>query len=193
MKLVATLIMTMIIFSTFSQNRERIQNVISNEKGQSYQRFGGKITVKDDNTFLFDDKFLFVTNTENKLKEIFKNGLLYPRIFGGITSDEHSKTKEQVKLSEKRDTAAIRIVVKDKLSFLFNIDSLRISDLKEVKSAKVTPKSKRLEFLLFRKGLMNPTSYTVELTNDNASEETDIVTFIKGARLTNIIIGSILI
>ena len=64
------------------------------------------------------------------------------------------------------------------------IDTLKISGIKEMKSLSTQPTSKRFRFSTSRKGLLNPTVYFIEVTNEQATSKTNIKDFIAGCSLT---------
>ncbi len=72
-------------------------------------------------------------------------------------------------------------------------DSLKITDLQELKYLESTPTYKRFSFWLFRPWLANPQVYYIELTNESATKETDLIRFIRGAKLTFLRAGGIII
>lgn len=72
-------------------------------------------------------------------------------------------------------------------------DSLRITDLQELKYVDNGHTFKRFSFWLFRKWLANPQVYYVELTNEKATSTTDLRNFIKGSQLTYFRPGGIII
>jgi hypothetical protein len=63
-------------------------------------------------------------------------------------------------------------------------DGLKITDLHELKFLSMNPTVKRFKLWVFRNGLANPQVYFIELTNKDASEITDMNTFLKGSTLT---------
>jgi hypothetical protein len=179
------LIGIILILLSYDSLGQRIGNNM-NSHIPSYSRYDGIIVERNENTFQFGENILFVTNTASNLKGIVKCGLLYPGLFGSTNSSPNDNSTKSEN-SYSRDSC---IVVKGKVSLLFGTDSLSISDLKEVNK---TLKTRQFEFLLFRKGVMNPTSLFIELTNENATEETNVETFIKGARLTRFKVGKLMI
>jgi hypothetical protein len=64
------------------------------------------------------------------------------------------------------------------------LDSLSIGQFEELKSLETSSKQKRFKFLYTIKGLINPIVDLIELTNEKASANADLVTFLKGARVT---------
>jgi hypothetical protein len=63
-------------------------------------------------------------------------------------------------------------------------DTLVISNLEEIKSTKKPVDYKRFKFYGSKKGSPTPTVYILELTNEKATEQTSIKSFISGAELT---------
>jgi hypothetical protein len=63
-------------------------------------------------------------------------------------------------------------------------NAVTISDVEDLAFLSPSPTIKRLRFLLDRKLLLNPIVCFIELTNDEATAHTDILLFIRGARLT---------
>jgi hypothetical protein len=144
-----------------------------NYSKQNYPKYTEKIVV-DGNIYKYGDMNLRVENTNIVLKTIFAKGIFYPTIITGIPKNE-SKTKHQV------DT----LTPKDIFFQNFNRPgSMTISGLEELPFFSISPQTKRFRFLLYRKGLLNPTVYFIELTNNNATDSTDLITFISDAVLT---------
>lgn len=59
-----------------------------------------------------------------------------------------------------------------------------ISSLEELKFLNPSPKVKRFKFWLFSKNTSNPTVYLLEITNEQATEKTDLKTFIENGKLS---------
>ena len=135
--------------------------------------FKGNIVINGDG-FIFDDKTFVILNTPKDLKAIFSSGIFYPNI---ITGDTKSVVKSQVEL----DTLSAEQKV---LLNMSRTDSITISDFKELKFLSNSPKYKRFKFWLWQKGFANPTACFIELTNENATDKTDLTNFIIGAALT---------
>ena len=157
-----------------------------------YKRFSGEIVIVDSTTIRFDEKTLFVYTNDTSLRIIFELGIIYPELFGGKTNNQLNSTLDSN--SAQDDTNVIITEYKGKYSFesIFGGDSLSISNLKFSFSS-ISPNNRTIYFWLFRNGLMNPTEYWIELYNKNATKETDIETFIEGAKLISITQGSLLI
>jgi len=173
-------------FSAFSQEHV--------ESFQNFKLYDGKVLMIDNNTFQFGSQILFLTNTIDSLKGIFKRGILYPDIFDNIKQNDGSEAKDIKTSNAKNDSAVLTIKAsKDLFSNLLSNDSITISDFKETDISNKKPNIRIYDFLLFRQGYANPTYYKVELINDNANKQTDNRTFIKGARLEKLLKGSIII
>ncbi len=149
---------------------------------KNYHCYKGEIKTIDSNTFLFNEIKLIVINTDPSLLSIFTSGILYPEIF----QEEMVKTDTS---NIALDTTSITI---PRIGFNYNIDSLTISDFKEIKTSN-TLNIRKFSFLLFRNNFINPTEYTIVLTNWNANSETGFNSFIKHAILTRVEAGTILI
>jgi hypothetical protein len=72
-------------------------------------------------------------------------------------------------------------------------DLLNISDVTEIRSPHNNKQYKWFTFWLYRPGMANPTSYYFELENKQATEQTDMRTFIEGSRLTFFSFGTIIL
>jgi len=72
-------------------------------------------------------------------------------------------------------------------------DSLRVTDLHELKYVDNGPTCKRFSLWLFRKMFANPQVYYLELTNEKATSATSLKEFIKGAQLTFFRAGGIIL
>ena len=138
-----------------------------------FDKFKGNIVINGDG-FIFDDKTFVILNTPKDLKAIFSKGLFYPNI---ITGDTKSVVKSQAEL----DTLSAEQKV---LLNMSRTDSITISDFKELKFLSNSPKYKRFKFWLWQKGFANPTACFIELTNESATDKTDLTNFLIGASLT---------
>ncbi len=72
-------------------------------------------------------------------------------------------------------------------------DTLKIGSIEELQFFKLPPTRKRFRLWFYKKGFANPTVYLFELTNELASPLTDLETFIKGASLTFVKHGWVII
>ncbi|MFP9113803.1 hypothetical protein ACLI1A_07655 [Flavobacterium sp. RHBU_3] len=71
--------------------------------------------------------------------------------------------------------------------------SLNITDLQELKFLSTSPTIKRFRFWLLRENFANPQVFFFELQNENATIDTSLQDFIKGAKLTFVKEGWIII
>jgi len=182
MKTIATLLLVII---TFSSNAQEIK--------RKYERFKGKIIVINEHAIKYDDNVLLVNNTSSDLKRVFEIGILYPGLFVE-TKENKLEKKDSLNPTEtsKDSVVVVKVSRKDFSKFYFNrTDSLTITDFTVRNSFNESPTKRRFDFLLFYKGFANPTEYSIELINENATKKTDLRTFIDGASLTYIKRGSI--
>jgi hypothetical protein len=138
-----------------------------------FDKFKGDIVINGGD-FIFGNKTFVIINTPKELKTIFSGGIFYPNI---ITGDTKSVIKSQAEL----DTLSAEQKVFYNMT---RTDSLTISDFKELKFLSKSPKYKRFKFWLWQKGFANPTACFIELTNESATDKTDLTNFIFGASLT---------
>jgi hypothetical protein len=138
-----------------------------------FEKFKGDIVLNGDG-FIFGDKTFVIINTPKELNAIFSGGIFYPNI---IIGDTKSVIKSQAEL----DTLSAEQKVFYNMT---RTDSLTVSDFKELKFLSKSPKYKRFKFWLWQKGFANPTACFIELTNESATDKTDLTNFILGASLT---------
>lgn len=150
-------------------------------KTQFYKRYTEPIIINGD-TYNYNDKVLTV-QSNSAMRAIFEKGIFYPEIIA-----QSFKYLPKTKIlhitsigKQKTDTVATPKKVSDNISVK---DSLTIYSFEELKFLEKSPKTKRFRFWLFNKGLLNPIVYFMELTNDNATSETTMSSFIDGAKLT---------
>ena len=117
------------------------------------------------------------------LKVLLENGIFYPNIITG-NSETVFKIKQQLDSLSDSQKAFYN---------MSRTDSLRISDFEELKSLSKSHKQKRFKFYLYRLGMMNPTIYYIELTNEKATKDFSLLEFMKECRVTYIEKGSILL
>jgi len=149
-----------------------------------YQRFKGTISVLSETAIKYDDKVLEIYNTSASLMPIFKKGIFYANIITGNEPATVAKTKEELH-SLPPDQKI--------LYSLGRTDSTRISNFEELKFLHNSPEIKRFRFWLYRPGMANPQVYFIELTNEQATAQTDMTSFINGATLTFFKAGWIII
>lgn len=145
---------------------------------QSFEKFQGKITVTDKTNITFNNKTLQFWDIKPELLQVFTEGIFYPQILLG--KEENNIIKSESELLSEREAALYNFKRNDKL---------RISNFEELVSLSKSPKVKRFRFLNYSFAPMNPQVYFIELTNENATENTDLNSFIKGAKLTFVCLG----
>ena len=142
---------------------------------QSFEKFKGKVSIIDKTNIEFDNKSLEFWSVKPELLEIFTEGIFYPQIVIGHEKNNPIKSESELKLLTNNER------------LLYNLkrnDKLRISDFEELPFLSKSPTIKRFRFWNYTFGSMNPQVYFIELTNENATEKTELSSFIKGAKLT---------
>ena len=174
-----------LLAQTQGQQEEKWAKDIFNKhaKIHDYPIFTGQITKLDSNSFKFDEKTLIVYDLSDGLKILLKNGIFYPNI---IIGNHVAVIKSKQQLDSLSDSQKV-------FYNMSRTDSLRISDFEELKSLSKSPKQKRFKFYLYSFGIMNPTIYYIELTNEKATKDSNLLEFMKGCRVTYIEKGSILL
>jgi len=189
--LILQISLTMIIFEnhllgqTQEKQEEKWAKDIFNKRTQilDYPKFKGQITILDSNSFKFNEKTLIIDNPGEGLKVLLTNGIFYPNI---ITGNSVALIKTQQQVDSLSDSQKV-------FYNMSRTDSLRISDFEELKSLNKSPTQKKFKFYLYRLGIMNPTVYYIELTNENATNDFNQLEFMKGCKVTYIEKGSILL
>jgi len=174
-----------LLAQTQGQQEEEWAKDIFNKriKIQDYPKFTGQIIRLDSNSFKFDEKILIIGHLSEGLKVLILNGIFYPNI---VVGNNVAVIKTKQELDSLSDTQRL----------LYNFsrtDSISISDFEELKSLNNSPKQKRFKFYLYNFWIVNPTVYYIELTNENATKDSNQIEFMKGCRVTYIEKGSILI
>jgi hypothetical protein len=142
-------------------------------KKENYKRFTGDIVVIDKNHIRFGNKILRAYFS-TEFKNIFTQGIFYPQV---ITGDSAAAKKSEEELS--------KMTPGQKLFYnMTQNDTLAIGEFEELKFLSTSPTIKRFRFWKYRKWSANPQVYFIELTNTAADKTTDLPTFIKGATLT---------
>lgn len=142
-------------------------------KKENYKRFAGDIIVIDKNHVRFGNKIL-LGDFSSEYKSIFTQGIFYPQI---ITGDSVTPKKSSEEINKMTDGQRV----------FYNMtqnDTLVIGEFEELKFLSKSPTIKRFRYWEYRKWSANPQVYFIELTNTTADKSTDMETFIKGATLT---------
>jgi len=153
-----------------------------NDNPQIFERYKGTIMLVNETTFRFDESIIIAHFIENEYRAIFEKGIIFPAIFAGYNDGRF------LELPQDPDPARS----KPFYSFSRN-DSLYVGIMENLTFLNLSGKIKRFKLYLSRPGLLNPSMYVFELTNDTASKTTDLDSFINGARLTFFRFVSILI
>ncbi|MEO8404915.1 MAG: hypothetical protein ABI480_09975 [Chitinophagaceae bacterium] len=152
------------------ENHEIKQIFKTKYSKQEHQVFEGKITTKD-NFYQFD-KDCIEAFTNNTFKVIFEKGILYPELIAEwINPDAGIKPKKETSEAKKENSR-------------FKFDSLAISNFEEIKFVDHLPTQRRFRCWVRFQFMFNPILCVVELSNENATEKTDMQTFVKDASLT---------
>ena len=170
--------------ATFAQKNENlspkdkkiIEQFEKNYKKKSYKRFEGIITVNN-NYVSFDKKTVTFDTSEKLIQNILKNGLIYPQLISDYQAEKYRE--ETTDRTQKR----FMKLQKD-WKAAFDIQSLNMSQLQEMKYFKNNIKTKRFKVSSKNSNLPNSVTYFFELTNDNANAQSTIEEFVNGAKLT---------
>ena len=123
---------------------------------QKFELFKGSIKEVDESHVQYDDIILEINVPNAAYKIIFTQGIFYPQILiGNVDPNE-----------------------------IVGNGNFRISNFIEVNYVNNFPTTRRFKFWLFTKGMANPKVFFIELTNEQATEHTDLKTFILNSKLT---------
>lgn len=132
-----------------------------------YKKYEITITKENSHSYRFSDRILLTSSETNELELLLMNGLLYPQLLTGDSTIKYSpqmKGNPFMRLSQN--------------------DTLSISGFQEVEVYPQNYQKKRFSFSVWFKGMMNPSLYTLELTNNTATATTSVQNFFKNASLT---------
>ena len=170
MKKLAYIIVFLIASSCYSQN-DSLYNSITQELKPPFSTQGQQ------EDFLAQELF----KKEYKPYE-------YSKFIGEIEKDNKNRIRfekfQSINLNEIDSTHELIFTNGLLYPNLFNKLSLNISNLEELQFLSNSPKIKRFRFWLFSKNVANPTVYIFELQNNNATMETSWEKWIKGAKLS---------
>lgn len=153
-------------------------------KKQSYKKHKGPI-VKEGNTYKYGEIQITI-DTSVIIKKIIESGIFYSDILAQSAKYQFDFKKIEI----IKDTSKI---TNDPKPRMMNPNILLISFFKELNFWKNKPKIRRFRFWLTTKGLLNPTEYYMELTNNKATSKTSTLDFIDNAKLTFFKQGGIII
>ncbi|TXK48705.1 hypothetical protein FVR03_07530 [Pontibacter qinzhouensis] len=143
-------------------------------KKQSHKIYTAEVIKIGENTLAYDDKTFDIYGVNDTLKLIFESGIIYPQLISGY-SKEPRKSQQELNLLSVSER------------YFYEVsrgDNATITNLEELLFLSSTPKVKRFRFWLSLPKSANPNVYLFELTNNNATKQTDLITFIQNAKLT---------
>ena len=149
---------------------------------QGFELYKGAIKILTETTFDYDKSFISANFVEKEYKILFEKGIFYPAIFAGYND---GRILEPPQLSDS--------IKKGSIYNFFRTDSLFVGILEDLEFLNLSPKIKRFKLYLSRSGLMNPSMYIFELTNEKATRKTSLLSFVTDAKLTFLKFVSILI
>ena len=149
---------------------------------QFYELYKGGITYPSEKTFNYDGSIIRANFPETDYQIIFERGILYPSLF---TGENDGRVLKNLEISDSQR--------KNSFFALWRTDSLYIGIMEDLQFLNPSNKIKRYKLYLGRPGLANSSMYIFELTNENATDKTELKTFLKEARLTYLKFVSILI
>ncbi|RZK54777.1 MAG: hypothetical protein EOO91_15310 [Pedobacter sp.] len=163
---------------------------------QQIKRFKGKIIIIDSSTIKYDDKILSFRSPDSNIKLLFTIGIFYPEVINQaiqVAVIKDGKTVNKINLASTKKVRKPKKSNSTVLDNLLGTNNLSFSNFEELYYLEDSFNKKRFTFWLSRKRIMNPTVYYFELTNDIATKETSIEDFIKGAKLTVLREGEVVI
>ena len=164
---------------------------------QIFKRFNGQILEVNNNLIKYDSAVLRILTSNLAIKQIFVLGIFYPAIFDdpriydtsikSISFTKPLSNKEKVLMDQTSP------ISNDTFNQKKTQDTATISVIEELNFLTKSPKIKRFKMWVKRHRLLNPIVYYIELTNDKATKDTDLGTFIMGSSLTFVREGRIII
>ena len=170
---------------SYAQNEQELRwgkKIFAENSGkQFFNRYEGKVIVLTKQVYKYDEKIIEVLDTDSSWLPIFEAGILTPNIIAGNSAIKSKSELDSLPISERYFYNTIRS------------DSVKVSNLEQLNYPQQSSKVKRFRILFWRSNEMNPSLYFFELSNEKATIETDIRTFILGSKLTVFEFGSVLI
>ncbi len=169
--------------SLVGEDRWAVELFQRDYKIEYYDSYKGLVVVSDNDTYKYGcDTVINVLSPISELKEILKKGVFHP---GVIDASFKYRRIFKIKLLKESTTPIVRDTLTKKVFYnITRTDSITIENFEELKFLEKTPTRKRFRFWLIRKGLGYPSACFIELTNEKATLQTDMVTFINGSKLT---------
>lgn len=154
-----------------------VKNIYSSKYADTlYKKYQELIVKENSHSYRFDDRILVTFDKSVWDDLLIMNGLLYPQLLTGDSTIKHSPAKNN-----------------NVLQNFFQNDTLSIGSIKEVEESPKSYKKKRFMVYILRRGIMTWSLYTFEVTNNIATEKTNVQFFFQNASLTFLKFISILI
>lgn len=165
-----TILFLLLVTNIYGQ--DLANKIFKSEKYQKqlYKRYPKKIEVFGDSAYIFGDKFVTVSSTDQKYLKAFSLGIFNPDIIFGATypKEESDTSTEEQKLFYN----------------LIRNDSLYICCFRELEDLNINEQTKRFQFWHFRIGFFNPTEYYIEFYNEKAIATTTTEDFFENATMS---------
>jgi hypothetical protein len=164
-------------------------------KIKAYPTYKSKIVINGDDYNY--GKTVITASVCPEMTVLFKKGIIFPLLL--FATDDYTIQRLKVSIRETKsltETKTVSDTGGNHRNFArnpVNFDSLFVGSFEELKSLETSPKQRWFRFLLGIKGSMNPILYFIEFANKKATPNTDMLNFMKGADLTFLRQGSILI
>ena len=151
-------------------------------KKEVFKGFKGKVLISGD-TCRYREAVVILF-MEKDFRKVFESGIFYP----GLVSEAFNY-EPKIKIRGTQPTTSIKSIssmytMQENQIPKISPDTLRVSLFEELKFLEKVPQQRRFKFWMFTKGLANPTVYFIELTNQDATRGTSILSFIDGAKVT---------
>lgn len=147
-------------------------------KKKNYQRFSGKINMQE-KAVVFDNKTVYYDNKDKVITSVLKQGLIYPQLLTDYQMqkflDENTDKTQRRFLKLQKDPRAA-----------FDVNNIELSDASEISSGTKNIKVKRFKTDFRDHRLKINSVYYFELTNNAATKEMPLETFIEGSKLSYI-------
>jgi len=181
MKTALTIILLLFVSHLYSQ--DLAATIFKSEKYQKkqYERYAKTIGVLGDSAYIFGDKYVKVSSTDQKYLGAFKLGIFNPDLIFGPTFTRSKADLDTLNEDQK---------------FFYNLtrnDSLSICCFRELEALNPNEQTKRFKFWHFSIGFANPTEYYIEFYNASATKATTIEDFFVNAKMTFYYRGTIII
>ena len=150
------------LFGQGSLEKTCLDRIVAHNSAVKFVQFDGEVIQRGD-TFNYDFSAIKLSDTSQISTMILKSGLINPRLI----------------LSASTDGRYVFSSVDKKV-----ITLLSISNIVELKLESAEPHTKTFSFFIWPQGMLNPSQYLFQLTNNTIKQTADMESFIKGARIT---------